>query len=160
MHRIFNVKAGCRRLLKNTLFFLIILTCGFTIISAAGNPVSGYPSRGCEEEITSVLKGAVEDSGWLAATSRQEVRELLAAYYGEPLLSELSDAVWDFISVPTDWHYETRLGRITVLRQTENMAAVQAEILETDVLSGVTFISTVEYHLVKGNQAWKIVNIK
>lgn len=146
-------------MLKNTLFFLIFLISCFTNISAAVIPVPGYLSRGNEEEITSILRGAVEDTRWLAATSRREIQELLAAYYGEPLLSELSEAVWQFISVPTDWHYETRVGRITILRQSENMAAVRAEIIETDVLSGYTCISTVEYHLIKGDLTWKIVTV-
>ncbi len=146
-------------MLKNTLLFLIFLTSCFTNISGAATLVPGYPSRGSEEEITGVLRGAVEDTRWLAATSRREARELLAAYYGEPLLSELSDAVWNFISVPTDWHYETRVGRFTVLRQSENQAAVQVEILETDVLSGFTYISKAEYNLIKGNRTWKIIAV-
>lgn len=153
------MKAGCRRLLKTILFLICLISC-FTNISGDAAIVSGYPSRESEEEITSVLRGAVEDTRWLAATSRREVQELLAAYYGEPLLSELSDAVWNFISVPTDWHYETRVGRFTVLRHSGNQAAVQAEIFETDVLSGFTCVSKAEYHLIKVNRNWKIVAVR
>jgi hypothetical protein len=150
---------GVPPLLKNTLLLLTLLTIYFIKIPWASTLVSDYPSGPDEAEIKSIVVSAVEDTRWFQAGTRQEVRQLLALYYGEPLLSELSNSVWNFISVPTDWHYETRPGQFTMLGQSGNQAAVQVEIVETDVLSGYSIVFNVEYLLVKDNRDWKIVTI-
>ncbi|OPZ73446.1 MAG: hypothetical protein BWY80_00936 [Firmicutes bacterium ADurb.Bin456] len=146
-------------MLRNILLLLTLLTIIFIKITWASTLVSGYLKSSDEAEIKNIVISAIEDTSWFQASTRQEVRKLLAVYYGEPLLSELSGSVWKFICVPTDWHYETRSGRLTILELTGNQAELQVEIVETEALSGSSIVSNVKYLLAKSDHKWKIVGI-
>ncbi len=107
-------------------------------------------------EITKVVKGAVEDTSWLHASSRQEMERLLADYYTGILLNELGDSGWNFVSRPNDWEYVTSAGHIEVVEITNDEGTASAEILEKDELSGIVYSSTVRYFLIKTCDGWKI----
>lgn len=146
-------------LFKNVLLILIFLSCFFNEMSGSTTFIIDHSPQEGEAEITGVVRGAVKDTRWLEAASRQEVQQLLSTYYSGQFLSDLSDSAWNFISVPTDWDYETQAGQCTVLSQSEDQASIQVEILETNVLSGVVYVHWAEYRLIKENGAWKIIAV-
>lgn len=140
---------------------LFAAACIITLMAAiiAGAEPAQPNTREKEDiknEITKVVKGAVEDTGWLHASSRQEMERLLAAYYTGKLLNELGDNGWRFVSRPNDWEYVTSAGRIDVVVFSHQEGKACAEILEKDELSGIVYSSTVRYFLIKTCDGWRI----
>lgn len=109
-----------------------------------------------EHEIIHVVKGAVEDTSWLHASSRQEMEHLMKTYYTGNLLNEISDSAWRFVSTPNDWEYAVSTGTIEVEMISTQEGTASAEILETDELSGCVYFSVVSYSLIKNSDGWKI----
>lgn len=140
------------------LFTAAVIIALMTAVMAGAEPVQPYiqEKEDIEFEITKVVKGAVEDTGWLHASSRQEMERLLAAYYTGKLLNELCDSGWRFVSRPNDWEYVTSAGSIEVLVFSHQEGTACAEILEKDELSGTVYSSTVRYFLIKTCDGWRI----
>lgn len=112
--------------------------------------------RNRDEEVFAVVKGAVEDTGWIFAGSPGEMERHLSNYYTGDLLSELSKAAWDFKSLPTDWDYEIEAADILVLQLTQERAAVRVYFIEKEIFSGMTFVNIIDYYLVITEKGWRI----
>lgn len=109
-----------------------------------------------EIEIIDFIKKAVEDTSWLYVSSRQEMDRVLVAYYTGPLLLELSESTWNFISVPTDWDYVAKAENIKIIEISGNKASACVDILENDSAAGVTLLIKAEYLMIKTEDGWKI----
>ncbi|MFX4260703.1 hypothetical protein ACOBQJ_00740 [Pelotomaculum propionicicum] len=142
----------------NRIFAIVLVISLMTAVMAGAEPVQPNTpvKEDIEFEIAKVVKGAVEDTSWLHASSRQEMESLLTAYYTGDLLNELGDSGWRFVSRPNDWEYITSAGRIDVVVISHQEGAACAEILEKDELSGMVYSSTVRYFLIKTGGGWRI----
>ena len=140
------------------LFAVVLIIISMTAVTAGAEPVQPctHEKENIEFEITKVVKGAIEDTSWLQASSRQEMERLLAAYYTGKLLNDLGDNGWRFVSRPNDWEYVTSAGRIDVVVFSHQEGKACAEILEKDELSGIVYSSTVRYFLIKTCDGWRI----
>lgn len=140
-------------ILKAVLFISIIT-------SAHAGTEPARLSLACREdislEVVKVVKGAVEDTSWLHASSRQEMEYLLTAYYTGSLLDELSDSGWRFVSRQNSWEYVTSTGRLDFEVISEQECTVCVEVLEEDEITGLVYSSIFRYNLIKKSGGWRI----
>lgn len=113
-----------------------------------------------ESKIIEVIRGAVEDTRWMNASSRQELDRMLGAYYTGPLLLDSIESAWIFINVPTDWDYVIKAENIRIIEISGDKASACADILERDAVVEVTLMSRAEYHMIKTDNGWKIAAAK
>lgn len=110
-----------------------------------------------ETEIIRVVKGAVEDTNWLHVSSKQEMEQLMEAYYTGDLLTEVSNSGWRFVSRPNSWEYVVSTGSIDVEVISAKEGSAHVEILEKDEISGHVYSSRFNYFLIKNDNGWKII---
>lgn len=136
------------------ILFIIIIT---TVLPGA-DIIQSHPAikENIEFEIAKVVRGAVEDTDWLHASSRQEMEQLMEAYYTGNLLTEISDSGWRFVSIPNSWEYIVKVGYIDIEVISDQEGSAYVEILETDELSGCIYSSMVKYFLIKNDTGWRI----
>ncbi|OAT81366.1 hypothetical protein A6M21_10825 [Desulfotomaculum copahuensis] len=133
-----------------------------TLLSLAGtvriDTGRAAPAKTPEQEIWTVVQGAVTDQAWWRAGSETEVKSILSRYYGGPLLEDLSRNVWDFISRPTDWYWKPGLegGRVQLL--SGETARVEARLTDQDVRTGVIRHGKATYLLKKERTGWRITS--
>lgn len=117
-------------------------------------------NKNSADEIRNVIKGAVEDTTWLRATTQKDLEQLLGAYYTWPALQGLIESTWNFVKVPTDWEYLVTTDNCEITHIFGKKANAQADILETDEITGITYLSKMEYSLVYTKKGWKISGIR
>ncbi len=116
----------------------VISVFGLVLIlfATGGTLIRGHALNSEKEEINTLLRGALEDNSWMAASSVDELRLILGRYYTDPLLTELVNNTWEFISKPTDWYGQAKLENFEVIRYDSYETEVRAEISETDLIYG------------------------
>lgn len=144
-----------KRLLTAIIFFLSFLT---QMPGGFSNSIDVLAEN--EVAIKNVVKGAIEDTRWMNASSRQEMNRILGAYYTGPLLAELSESAWNFTRLCTDWEYTTRADNCQIISLLESSARISVDILETEATSGTTYVRRAEYSLLKTENGWKAVERK
>lgn len=133
------------------LFLLLLLLVG------QGKATTGEQE---ERKLSAVIRGAVEDNSWWQARNREEVKQVLARYYTEPLLSQLTDRAWNFIAYPTDWYWKTVVTGVDIRFRTARKAEVLATLINTDVTNSHSFHGKAHYGLYKTEQGWRIVFVR
>lgn len=139
---------------------IALLFCLIALVPYGFSDSTNDWAQESEVEIAAVVTGAVEDTRWLYVSSRQEMDLLLGVYYTGPLLAELCESAWNFISVPTDWQYVIKAKNCKITPVSRDKASACVDILESDEIAGVTFSSKVEYLLVKTKNGWKISGVE
>jgi hypothetical protein len=142
---------------KNIFTAVLFITLLTTVLSGA-IPIRSHSAvkEDIEYEIIKVVKGAVEDTNWLQVSSKQEMQQMMEAYYTGDLLTEVSDNGWRFVSRPNSWEYVVSTGSIDVEVISAKEGAAHVEILEKDEISGCVYSSIVNYFLIKNDNGWKI----
>ncbi len=147
-------------MLKNG--FIAVVLSAFILMQMASGALI-YPNTMTEDNkiaIDDVVRHAVEDTGWILASSRNEMERVLSPIFAEPYLSEKCESALSFVSVPTGWEYETRVINITITEIYGNEAAVIVDIMETDQITGTAYLSRLQYVLRKTGDGWKITGVR
>lgn len=108
--------------------------------------------------IFAVIKGGVEDDSWWEAKSVTDVKSVLSKYYTGELLEELCGKVWNFVSMPTDWYWQTRVVEIKIVIKTKDMALLDADLEILDVTTNQKEKGGAQYIIKKTGEGWRIVN--
>lgn len=144
--------------LAGVLIFAAVITLLSLTGTGKGNKSQAAALKTPEQEIWTVVHGAVMDQSWWRAGNEAEVKSILSRYYSGPLLQELSRNVWDFISRPTDWYWKPGItgGRVHLLNNEQ--ARVEAELIDQDVRTGEIRHGKATYELKKGGNGWRITS--
>lgn len=146
-------------MLRKIILAIIISFCFYNTACGYWEPSENIYKE-TETEIIEVLKGAVEDTKWMKASSRPEMESILGNYYTGPLLSQLSEAAWSFINVPTDWEYINQVKDCKVTMVSGSKASACVDIIESDAATGVSFLTKFEYTLIITVNGWRIADSK
>ncbi len=159
---LYIMKAGCHKLFKKIFLAFVLIFCFFIKITGGFSEPVGYTTNGEEAEIKiiNVAKNAVEDTRWIHASSRVEMNRVLNDYYTGPLLERFCESAWNFVITPTDWAYTVKAENCTIIHIFKNQAVIRLDIVESDMVSGIDFISRMEYFLVKTENGWRIYDRK
>ncbi len=119
------------------------------------------------QEITMIIKGAVEDNSWWEAASECVLRQSLARYYTGPILNEISSEAWKFICKPTDWYWPAFVKEIKICRYTRNGLSTAVEIVEAEAkleIKDLVLCQTEQgkavYALKKTGEGWRIFFVR
>lgn len=110
-------------------------------------------------EVAAVLRGGVEDKGWLFADSDDNLRRTLGAYFTGHLLEKLICSARDFKGKQTDWQTTTTLEEYAIDFQGGDQALARVLIADTDPLNGEKKLYAMEYYLVKTSLGWRIAGM-
>jgi hypothetical protein len=136
--------------------FLMAVSLALAVTLLCGVNATGLQNSGASDEIKSVVRGAVEDSGWMKASTKKEMQKLLSQYFTGKLLDDLTGEAWDFIQLDTDWHGKTTVEKILINSIDENAATVLAYIKEVDVANKTSTGMIGEFILVNSPNGWRI----
>lgn len=128
----------------------------FLFTDRQGEPAQMTFQEADQKEIRAIVSGAVEDNTWWYAGSEEEVSQILARYYTNPLLAELSADAWQFIREPTDWYWLARVKKMQIEPQKKECASVTAELEITDSTTGEVKQGKAGYALKKTKEGWRI----
>lgn len=109
-----------------------------------------------QEELTGLIRNAIEDNNWLYAKTKKELKENLSLYYTEPLLQEISENAWQFIEQHTDWYSEASLKETKILNLSESRVVIMAYLLDKDITTGEEQAGKCVYTLIQTNAGWRI----
>ncbi|HZK18683.1 MAG TPA: hypothetical protein VFD15_05150 [Clostridia bacterium] len=140
--------------------WVAILVFGVLLIlfATGGTLIREYASNIDKDEINILLKGALEDNSWMTASSVGELEDILGRYYTDPLLSELVNNTWEFISKPTDWYGKAKLENFAIIRYDSYEMEISAEISETDLIYGDKHWGEAIYTIRKTDEGWKVAS--
>lgn len=140
-----------------SVFSAVILVFYLSLQMPAGQLIkSNHDTKEIEMEVVELVTEAVEDTKWLLVSSREELEQILGTYYTGPLLYEISDQAWDFVRVPNSWEYVVKAGSCKTTFISNVVTGVSVEVMETDEITGVTYVSLVDYLLINTDGGWKI----
>ncbi len=121
-----------------------------------GEPAQGSLTGKDRAEIRAVVRGGVEDNAWWEAKSKEELEQILARYYTEPLLGKICAESWAFICEPTDWYWQARVKQMDARRQGKDTVCVAAELELTDLITSRKDQGKADFILKKTREGWRI----
>lgn len=135
-------------------YFGWVLFCTFVVLGAGNVDSSIHRDL---LQIKALVTAAVEDVSWWKAQNPQELREILSRYYADPLLAQVCEGAWSFISLPTDWYNHTYVTQIHVKEKRKGKAVVEATLANEDLNTGTVKEGKGYFHLRKTTSGWKII---
>lgn len=134
-------------------FFLLMNIKVVQGIEAEGGPGQKPLNNG---EIYKTVAGAVEDTGWMICSSKEEVNSFLGKYFVGFLLEETAVRTWDFIKEPTDWYSVARVVEMKILYSDADRAVAEAVIRIEDVDTGHTDFGKGLFAMIHTKDGWRI----
>lgn len=146
--------------MSRLLFLLLAVILSFATYPVALMEKTGLAAvNGDSDEITSVIKGAVEDDSWLYLKTEEDIEKLLSRYYDGDLLKKLTRDAWKFNSKSTDWYSRAKLVSV-VVKEINSLNTTAEAILEVeDVISGERQRGKAVYILDRGKGGWRVTNV-
>ncbi len=136
--------------------FVTVISLALAVTFLWGVNATGKQDNGNIAEIKAIVRGAVEDTGWMQVANKQEMQKFLSQYFTGDLLNSLTEDAWYFIQLDTDWHGKTTVEKIMINSIDGNRVTVLAYIKEVDVANKTNAGVTGEFTLVNSPDGWRI----
>lgn len=135
-------------------FFVIMNIKVVEGIEVNGGATRDHPVN--QSDIYEIVRGAVEDSGWMSCRSKNEVRQFLGRYFEGVLLDDLTERTWEFIREPTDWYSVYKVADLKIMCSDGKRALAEALIRIEDVNTGHNDFGKGLFAMTHGSGGWRI----
>ena len=135
-------------------YLLWLFICTAVLWGAKETP---GPATGDACAIEALVRAAVEDDSWWEAKNPLELRAMLSRYYAEPLLDEVCERAWPFLSAPTDWYTRTYVTQAVIREIKDGEAKAEVTLKNEDINTGEARQGRGIFFLHKTASGWKII---